>query len=167
MGVICRSGGAPDVAVSATVTLPPLLFTPSEAENVPLVVGANVTVTVTDAPATSVAPDTGTPVDENGAAGPVELPNVSVWVPVFCKTTERDFDVPVATPPKLTVAGVATSWGPSTCPVPVSVTSAVPAEVVTVRLAEAAPAAVGVNVTGTVIVPPAVMALGSAGALAP
>ena len=78
----------------------------------PAVVGENVTVAVTEAPAASVAPAAGTPVAENGAAGGVEPANVSVWLPVFCSTTESDFDVPVATPPKFTVAGVATSCGP-------------------------------------------------------
>ncbi len=133
----------------------------------PSAVGANETFTVTDAPGASAAPGAGTPVAANGAAGKSTESIVSGALPMFETTTLPASVPPTVVPPKLTAGGDTVSSATALRPVPLSEIAVVPVFVVTARVAAFMPDEAGVNVTGTLSVPPAPSAAGSAGVGAP
>ena len=99
-------GAVPDVPTSAIGTLPPLLLIVSVWLYVLVVIGENVTLTVADAPAASVAPDAGRPVAEKGAVGvwvrpPILLIQLSGFgAGSFADLIIEDFDQIMATKEK-------------------------------------------------------------------
>jgi hypothetical protein len=82
------------------------------------------------------------------------LVTVTGWDPVLVNPTEFDDWLLGGTPPKLIPLVVAESVPAGFCPTPERVICAVPDPVVTVTPPPFGPAAVGLKVTGTVIVPP-------------
>src|SRR6185295_13023219 len=109
MTIVCA---VPEMPTSATARLPPLLLNVSVWLNMFVDVGENVTLTVTEALAASVAPFPGMPVAENGAVGAVVVANVSVEAPVFVSVIAIVLLLPFGTPPKLSWVGAAVSTGP-------------------------------------------------------
>ena len=114
----------------------------------PATVGAKVTVAVTDCPAASVEPATGSPVTENGAATlEIEL-SVSGEPPLLAICTFSNAVLPTGTFPKGSVTGVTESTpGCGAMPVPVSEMEPVPPELTIEREPVAALAKIGAKVT--------------------
>src|SRR5215472_10700228 len=107
-------------------------------------------------------PGAGRPVAENGAGGGVTAETVSLAVPPFVRVTPTGIVVPSGTDPKLAEPGVA--YRPVLVPWPVRLTGTDGkfAEFVTNCTEPVTPpGAVGVNVTGTTRVCPAVSVAGS------
>jgi len=107
-------------------------------------------------------PAAGSPVAENGAAGGVTAETVSLAVPPLVMVTLTGIVVPSGTDPKLAEPGVAYRPGLVPWPVRLTGTAGKFAEfVANCTEPVTPPGAVGVNVTGTVRVCPAVSVTGS------
>src|SRR5438093_10065711 len=101
---------APGVAptpVNVTFAEPPVLSMVSESLNVPVLVGAKVTVDDTDAPGASTAFTAGRPVALNGVAGAVTAVMVRSAPPVLVKATPVFWPLPTGTDPKSIEVGLA------------------------------------------------------------
>ena len=98
-------------------------------------------------------PGAGKPVALKGTVGAMTDDTVSVAVPVLATTTLSWSGLPIGTVPKATVAGLEAR--PGLVPTPLRMTLTGPRLVFKVSVPLAAPAAVGVNDTGMLSVPPA------------
>ena len=146
-GEIATAGApATPVPVRAAVAVPPPKLRP--AVNVPVVVGANCTMAVQLAPAASVARGPQLPpVNENcDAFAPVTPSENGVEpVPLFTTLNVALVVWPTTTLPKFCIAGEIATEGAAATPTPEAGTVNVPLAVVTLSVAEAIPATVGMN----------------------
>ena len=115
--------------------MPPsdVIATPSE--DAPVAVGVKETVAVIDCPAASVVPAAGRPVTAKGAAGSVNVVNVSVCAPWLVRVNVELIGCPAVVEPRFSDVVLATSDACAASPLPDMLNVCVPTDVAAASVA--------------------------------